>query len=349
MKNLILPLLIFTLFAGTAVAAPNKPIELLSNGAGNSGKTPKGLETAKGIQKNIELSISNLSATTTASSTDIQVTFKTNKEASGSVFYYQGTTTPTTTVDSVNFTDNKNHSVTIGSIASNTQYSIYVYAEDEYGNSTTSETIVIGSARDISVLEESVQNFIQDNLTSIMASQLAYHDANGKYEQIFATYYPQYGIWFETFEYVGPGGEGFTLRWFVEEPYYLIDTLTFDNPHLDVTAPALVSVNTETVEIPSGQDTYTAVRITVEALDDIVGLGGVGSVRLKSPSGNYNIVFGLTGELGTNIRSEIFDSGFPESGTWTIESFKVSDIAGNVTQYFNGIDYTETFEVANTI
>lgn len=136
----ILPsVFIFTLLIGSSIAfaSPENPSELLENGAGHSSTTPIGLQTAKGIQKQILLEIADVQATsTTASSTTI--TWTTNKASDSRVIYWIGTTTPSSTVEVYSSSSILHHEIGLEGLLANKTYSYLVFSEDLYGKVATS-------------------------------------------------------------------------------------------------------------------------------------------------------------------------------------------------------------------
>ncbi len=129
---------VLTILTPQTFAEAFKPMDLLENGGGKSGNVPRGLETAGGIQKKIPLEITNLQATSTASTTFI--TWNTNKQSSGSVSYWITATSSSTTVPTVvsASTTSTTHEIALEGLIASTTYSYFVTSEDLYGNSTSS-------------------------------------------------------------------------------------------------------------------------------------------------------------------------------------------------------------------
>lgn len=135
--------------------------ELLTEGAGNSGKVPSGLLTAPGIQKKLcGSSTSTVTSTSnvnkiidtaapvisSVSSTDIgtstaKIYFKTNEWAEGKIYYDTLTpvdTAATSTLSAVTSGMFKNHNLFLTDLASTTTYYYFISAKDSSGNIATS-------------------------------------------------------------------------------------------------------------------------------------------------------------------------------------------------------------------
>jgi len=121
--------------------------ELLTEGAGKSGKVPPGLLTAPGIQKKLCATttpdtiapvISDVIATSTTATTT-QIKWLTNELANSKVWY--STSTPvvaTTSTASVSSTDYVlNHSIALSGLTASTTYYYLVFSADTSGNTTT--------------------------------------------------------------------------------------------------------------------------------------------------------------------------------------------------------------------
>ena len=128
--------------------------ELLTEGAGSSGKIPPGLLTAPGIQKKLCATstldttapvISDVMATSTTASTT-QIKWLTNELSNSKVWYSTSTpvlaSAPTPAVSSTDYV--LNHSITLSGLTASTTYYYLVASTDKSGNTTTSaETLFI--------------------------------------------------------------------------------------------------------------------------------------------------------------------------------------------------------------
>ena len=121
--------------------------ELLTEGAGSSGKVPPGLLTAPGIQKKLCATttpdtivpvISDVIATSTTATTT-QIKWLTNELSNSKVWY--STSTPvvaTTSTASVSSTDYVlNHSIALSGLTASTTYYYLVFSADTSGNTAT--------------------------------------------------------------------------------------------------------------------------------------------------------------------------------------------------------------------
>jgi len=123
--------------------------ELLTEGAGNSGKIPSGLLTAPGIQKKLCATatstpdtiapiISNVLATSTTATTT-RIRWTTDEKANGKVWY--GTSTPvvvTTSTAMVSSSDyDLEHNIKLSGLTASTTYYYLVSSADKSGNATT--------------------------------------------------------------------------------------------------------------------------------------------------------------------------------------------------------------------
>ncbi len=121
--------------------------ELLTEGAGKSGKIPPGLLTAPGIQKKLCATstpdtvapvISNIIATSTTASTT-QIKWLTNELANSKVWYSATTpvaaTTSTLSVSSADYV--LSHTVGLAGLTASTTYYYLVTSVDKSGNTTT--------------------------------------------------------------------------------------------------------------------------------------------------------------------------------------------------------------------
>ena len=122
--------------------------ELLTEGAGKSGKVPPGLLRAPGIQKKlcaitpsdtVAPEISNVVATSTTATTT-QIKWTTNELANSKVWYSTSTpvvaTTTTPVVSSADYV--MSHSVDLTGLTASTTYYYLVSSSDKSGNSITS-------------------------------------------------------------------------------------------------------------------------------------------------------------------------------------------------------------------
>ena len=122
--------------------------ELLTEGAGKSGKVPPGLLRAPGIQKKMcgttppsddETApvISDIVATDITAAT-VKITWTTDEDADSTVWY--GTTTPLVVPNSTPHIDSadlvKSHSITLSGLTANTTYYYVVGSADTAGNDT---------------------------------------------------------------------------------------------------------------------------------------------------------------------------------------------------------------------
>lgn len=126
--------------------------ELLTEGAGSSGKIPPGLLIAPGIQKKLCATstpdiiapiISNVVATSTIA-TSTQITWVTDEKANSKVWYSISTplviTTSTLAVSSSDFV--LNHSLTLSNLTASTTYHYLISSTDKSGNiATTTEKL----------------------------------------------------------------------------------------------------------------------------------------------------------------------------------------------------------------
>jgi len=121
--------------------------ELLTEGAGFSGKVPPGLLIAPGIQKKLCATstpdtiapiISNVVATSTTA-TSTQITWLTNEKANSKVWYSISTplviTTSTLAVSSSDYV--LNHSIMLSNLTASTTYYYLVFSADKSGNTAT--------------------------------------------------------------------------------------------------------------------------------------------------------------------------------------------------------------------
>jgi len=121
--------------------------ELLTEGAGSSGKVPPGLLIAPGIQKKLCATstpdivvpvISDVVATSTTATTT-QINWLTNEKANSKVWY--GTATPvvtTTSTAAVSSSDYVlNHSIALSGLTASTTYYYLVFSADKSGNTAT--------------------------------------------------------------------------------------------------------------------------------------------------------------------------------------------------------------------
>ena len=138
------PLFIFTLvllsattlsFSAYAAFGPEKPVDLIHNGAGKNAVNPSGLEKAKGIQQDIPLEISNVEILDTGTGS-VTITWDTNRDASTIVTYWKLNNPdlwdfPKTIIDP-NLT--KSHEVVIHSIDPDFTYRYYLRSIDRFDN-----------------------------------------------------------------------------------------------------------------------------------------------------------------------------------------------------------------------
>jgi len=124
--------------------------ELLTEGAGSSGKVPPGLLTAPGIQKKLCATatstpdtvvpiISEITATSTTATTT-QIKWLTNEKANSKVWYATATpvvaATPTAAASSSDYVSN--HAITLSDLTASTTYYYLVTSADKSGNLATS-------------------------------------------------------------------------------------------------------------------------------------------------------------------------------------------------------------------
>ena len=122
--------------------------ELLTEGAGSSGKVPPGLLTAPGIQKKLCATttpdttapvISDVVATSTTATTT-QIKWTTNELANSKVWYSTSTpvvaATPTPVISSSDYVTS--HSINLTGLTASTTYYYLVSSVDKSGNATTS-------------------------------------------------------------------------------------------------------------------------------------------------------------------------------------------------------------------
>lgn len=125
--------------------------ELLTEGAGRSGKIPPGLLRAPGILKKLGLAtttspgqdrtapvVSNVAATSTTA-TATAIVWQTDEPTTGEVNY--ATSTPVASADrlmiGLDFSLSTSHRVFLGNLAASTTYYYYLRATDRAGNSAT--------------------------------------------------------------------------------------------------------------------------------------------------------------------------------------------------------------------
>jgi hypothetical protein len=121
---------------------------LLNRGAGKSGKTPRGLEHAPGIQKKLRLATTTVTGapalqniTVNTSSSTARINWYTNQLSSGKIYF--STSSPVSTsspsVSQSNYT--RPHSITLSNLTSDTVYYYLIESANNAGSTTLSSQL----------------------------------------------------------------------------------------------------------------------------------------------------------------------------------------------------------------